>query len=125
MASMGTGMEEESSTATAPAPQNPSLIIAGSTSRFHLFQSCRKNCFNHGPLPAVNPSIQKDHCTCALKSGVLVGAGEQAGPVLNPLLESAARPPGFSRFEWEERIVERTRSERRRRAPALPCDECF
>jgi len=30
---------------------------------------------------------------------------------LNPLVESAARPPGFSRFERDERIVERTRSE--------------
>src|SRR5215831_9009206 len=63
MASMGTGIVDESSTATAPAPQKPSLMMAGRTMYFHLFKMCAKNCFNHGPLPAPDSSIQKDHCT--------------------------------------------------------------
>jgi len=54
---MGTGMVEESSSATAPAPQKPSLTMAGRTTNFHSCNRCTKNCFNHGPLPAVDPSM--------------------------------------------------------------------
>ena len=96
---MGTGMVEESRSATAPAPQNPSLRMAGRMTRFHFCRSCTKNCFNHGPLPAANSSIQKDHCTCA-------GLPSQAGRQTSPGWQS---PSGFPRSGRDERMVERTR----------------
>src|SRR5665213_2543141 len=60
IASMGTGMEEESSRATAPAPQKPSLMMAGSSTNFHFARICVKNRLKRVPLPPAQPSIQKE-----------------------------------------------------------------
>src|SRR5579864_3996000 len=104
MASMGTGMDEESSTATAPTPQNPILRIAGRITAFHLWRSCTKNCFKHGPLPAVGPSIQKDHCTVEARS---------------PGVGNASAVRGFPRCKRDETIVGKD-SKRIRRTLCAP-----
>ena len=55
---MGTGMLDESSTATAPTPQTPNLISAGRIMIFHSAAICAKNRFKHRPLPPNFASIQ-------------------------------------------------------------------
>src|SRR5271157_1002953 len=57
---MGTGMVEESSSATAPTPQKPILASAGSNTSFHLAMIRVKNDFKQGPLPAGHPSYDQE-----------------------------------------------------------------
>ena len=56
---MGTGIVEESSSATAPTPQKPSLANAGSSTNFHLAMIPARNDFKQGSLPAVHPSYDQ------------------------------------------------------------------
>jgi hypothetical protein len=53
---MGTGMDDESSTARAAMPQMPNLARKGSRTTFILATIRARNDFKQGPFPAGNPS---------------------------------------------------------------------
>src|ERR1035437_887347 len=104
MASIGTGIDDESRIATAPAPQKPSLITAGRITNFHFARICAKNRFKQVPLPPRHPSIKKDHCTVPH----LYDRGGCAGERCPETLSLTA---GFACFVGNERIEERTQTE--------------
>ena len=57
---MGTGMLDESSTATAPTPQIPHFNSAGRITSFHSAKTYAKNRFKRCPLSAHPASIQQE-----------------------------------------------------------------
>src|SRR5579863_2029592 len=96
MASMGTGIVEESSNATAPAPQNPIAMMAGKKTAFHLCSSSTKNCFNHGPLPAAS-FVHSER--------PLYGCGRSRLRAAPQSVDSARPAGGFSPIGRDETMV--------------------
>ena len=70
---MGTGMVEESSSATAATPQIPIFITAGRATTFHQAAIRTKNCFKQVPFRPAHPSIHKE---------LLYGAGPGRTPAV-------------------------------------------